>query len=277
MKLRAQFPGRSYLLFLLALIIPCILAAVPAILAVYGKEELSQAFEWVSHTSKVQREIEQAEVALLDAETGQRGFLLTGNRSYSEPALAAAEQMSREVTALRALTADNTTQRKELEKLEPHLASRIDLIKQTIALRTNGRNEEAMALVMNGRGKTEMDAVRAGLDRMAAEENRLLSVRTARLEEMAHKATLLMFALALLTALFALTIFVMLRRILRLQGLVTICAWSRTVEYEGKWLSFEEYLLQRFNISTSHGISPSEMERVFSSLPEEERGKENDE
>lgn len=42
----------------------------------------------------------------------------------------------------------------------------------------------------------------------------------------------------------------------RLNDLVTICAWSRTVEYEGEWLSFEEYLRRRFEVNVTHGISP---------------------
>ena len=49
----------------------------------------------------------------------------------------------------------------------------------------------------------------------------------------------------------------------QLNTLVTICAWSRTVEYQGEWISFEQYLLRRFNISTSHGISPAEAEKLF--------------
>lgn len=49
----------------------------------------------------------------------------------------------------------------------------------------------------------------------------------------------------------------------RVQALVTVCAWSRTVEYEGEWISFEKYLLKRFNVNTSHGISPAEAEKMF--------------
>ncbi len=52
----------------------------------------------------------------------------------------------------------------------------------------------------------------------------------------------------------------------RVDTLVTICAWSRTVMYEGEWISFEEYLLRRFNINTSHGISPTEAEKISKQL-----------
>jgi len=52
----------------------------------------------------------------------------------------------------------------------------------------------------------------------------------------------------------------------RVAGLVTVCAWSRTVEYQGEWISFEEYLKRRFNIDTSHGISPDEAQKAFGDL-----------
>ena len=52
----------------------------------------------------------------------------------------------------------------------------------------------------------------------------------------------------------------------RVSDLVTICAWSRTVEYQGEWISFEQYLLRRFNLNTSHGISPEEAKKAFGEL-----------
>jgi hypothetical protein len=56
----------------------------------------------------------------------------------------------------------------------------------------------------------------------------------------------------------------------RVTGLVTICAWSRTIEYQGEWLSFEEYLKRRFNIDTSHSISPGAAQKVFEDLDRKE-------
>jgi hypothetical protein len=58
----------------------------------------------------------------------------------------------------------------------------------------------------------------------------------------------------------------------RVSGLVTMCAWSRTIEYQGEWLSFEHYLKRRFNIDTSHGISPAEAERFFEQMKASDQG-----
>ncbi len=38
---------------------------------------------------------------------------------------------------------------------------------------------------------------------------------------------------------------------------VTLCAWTRTVRYEGEWISVETYLQRRYGVRTSHGISPA--------------------
>jgi hypothetical protein len=49
----------------------------------------------------------------------------------------------------------------------------------------------------------------------------------------------------------------------RTKTLVTMCAWSNTIEYQGEWISFEQYLKRRFNIEASHGISPDERRKVI--------------
>lgn len=58
----------------------------------------------------------------------------------------------------------------------------------------------------------------------------------------------------------------------RVDVLVKICAWTRTVEYQGEWISFEQYLRRRFGIETTHGISPAEAQRQFDKLKRDERG-----
>ncbi len=54
----------------------------------------------------------------------------------------------------------------------------------------------------------------------------------------------------------------------RVNELAHICAWSRTVEYEGEWISFEQYLERRFHQKTTHGISPTEAARMLATLKE---------
>ena len=57
----------------------------------------------------------------------------------------------------------------------------------------------------------------------------------------------------------------------KVSGFVTMCAWSRIVEHQGEWISFEEYLTRRFGIHTSHGLSPDEAEKFRARLDEARR------
>lgn len=52
----------------------------------------------------------------------------------------------------------------------------------------------------------------------------------------------------------------------RVEEFVTMCARSRTVEYEGEWITFELYLKRRFNLDTSHGVSPAVAEKAIAEL-----------
>lgn len=53
----------------------------------------------------------------------------------------------------------------------------------------------------------------------------------------------------------AVACWVLVRRMQELEGLITVCAWTRRVQWEGRWITFEEYLIKRFNLRCTHGIS----------------------
>jgi CHASE3 domain sensor protein len=73
--------------------------------------------EWVRHTADVQHRIARVLTFLLDAETGQRGYLVTGDDSYLEPFNRAAPSVENEIDNLRAATADNETQQRRVAAL----------------------------------------------------------------------------------------------------------------------------------------------------------------
>lgn len=52
------------------------------------------------------------------------------------------------------------------------------------------------------------------------------------------------------------------RRPVGLDRWVTVCAWTRRVHWQGRWVSFEEYLAQRFDLRCTHGICEEEAERI---------------
>ncbi len=71
---------------------------------------LQDARQWVEHTLEVRNELETTLSLLKDAETGQRGFLVTGAAAYLEPYQAAVASLGQHRERLRVLTADNPKQ-----------------------------------------------------------------------------------------------------------------------------------------------------------------------
>lgn len=116
-----------------------------------------------------------------DAETGQRGFLLTGNPRYLEPYSTAVEVLPSRLRELAKLTQDNPAQQTRIALLKNHVAAKLAELKQTIDLRTTQNEAAALAVVNTDRGKAEMDAIRAQLVGMGDEEANL---RDKRLSEM---------------------------------------------------------------------------------------------
>jgi len=250
-------------LIVLGVIIPSLLIGVSAFVAYRSKRQLADSVHWVSHTLEVQRQLQLLTSLLVDAETGERGFLLTLRESYLEPYQLALDKIPRQINTLRDLTADNPGQQEQIRQVEPLVATNLAIMAQSISLQRKGEREAVLALVSMDRGKQAMDAIRARIELMQREESRLLVTRQQILATRARFNAGFLSCLLVLNLLFAAAVLLVLRRLSRIESLVKICAWSGRVEYQGQWISFEQYLRRRFNFRVSHGISPTEAGKVF--------------
>jgi PAS domain S-box-containing protein len=145
---------------------------------------------------------------LKDAETGQRGFLLTGKEHYLEPysqALTAIPEMLRKLH-IQALQRPDQTQR--LKALDGLISAKLAELKDTIELRRSGRAEEALAIVDGGNGKALMDEIRdrsAIMDKVAEDRLSQFSAEagrsTARLRWVSTSGSALLLVFLCLAAL----------------------------------------------------------------------------
>jgi CHASE3 domain sensor protein len=216
----------------------------------------------VTHTLEVERAVQNLLNSLVDAETGQRGFLLTQRAVYLEPYDAGRARIAQQLAELRRMTADNPAQQERLTQVEPLIRDRMGVLAETIAMENRGDHEGALALVNSDRGKSTMDKIRAVLKLMSDDEHRLLWIRQRQFTKDAARSTALLYTLLGASAVCALFVLFLLRRLSRIEPIVNMCAGSRTIEYGGEWLSFEQYLKRRFNIETTHRMSPAEFERA---------------
>lgn len=99
--------------------------------------------------------------SLNEAETGQRGFLLTGRESYLAPYNDADAGIPQMLQRLRSATASQPEMARPLDRLEPLVADKLAELRKTVALRRANQLAEALAEVDTGRGKADMDAIRA--------------------------------------------------------------------------------------------------------------------
>jgi methyl-accepting chemotaxis protein len=139
--------------------------------------KLTSTSEWVTHTHEVLEHIAGVLNLLKDAETGQRGYLITGDEAFLDPYHSGSSGVLDVVKELRKLTADNPKQQKRIDAAEPLVASKLAELKQTIDLRRSGNLDEAVKLVRGAEGKRLMDEIRRILDEMDNEERGLLQQR----------------------------------------------------------------------------------------------------
>jgi len=155
------------------------LVVVAGISSGYMALRADDAARLVTHTL---RQLQTATVLLSemqDAETGQRGFLLTGDSKYLEPFANAEASTPKTVAQLRQLTAGEAGQRDRLNRITPLVDAKLSELEQTIALARARRMKDAIDIVKSDRGKVLMDRVRVELAGFSQGELDLLDKREA--------------------------------------------------------------------------------------------------
>jgi methyl-accepting chemotaxis protein len=159
--------------FALSLVLLVVIGAV----AYRSINKLTSASQWVTHTHEVLEHIAGVLSLLKDAESGQRGYVITGDEAFLEPYHTGSAEVSNVVKELRTLTADNPNQQKRIDSAEPLIAAKLTELKQTIDLRRSGNLDEVGKIVRGGEGKRVMDQLRGILQEMDNEERGLLKQR----------------------------------------------------------------------------------------------------
>lgn len=155
-------------------------ATVLAILAVAGfvsyrsTHQLIQIGSRVTHSRQVLEVLDEMLTTMDDAETGQRGYLLTRRESYLEPYQAAVIRLPKVFKKLVRLTANDPGQQHSIALLEGHVREKKDELATTISLEKANRPAAVSQLILSGRGKKDMDDVRVLIQQMKkTEENRM--------------------------------------------------------------------------------------------------------
>lgn len=227
-----------------------------------------ESFEWVSHTLEVQRELATVEARMSEAEAGQRGYLLTGHTSFLEPYTAAKKDVGARLANLRRLVSDNPAGLRRLLSIESTSRAKIAELDSRINLARAGKRDEAINTVTMAHSDSLMTEIRSGLQGMTNDEATNLRDRQQFLVRELRRGDMVSLGLAGALLVMLIALIVIARGAEHYRNLVTLCAWSRLVEFEGEWISFEEYLRRKFDISATHGISPDALSQIEVGLEE---------
>jgi signal transduction histidine kinase len=153
------------------------LLALAGLAAIAGGFTAAQADRSSTHSLEVRQVDARLFSAVQDAETGQRGFLLTGDPDYLTPFTRAQADLPQLRAELRDLTRDNPAQEARLNRLFPLIDAKMAELAQIVELRNDGHADAALATVRSNRGREMMQRIRAADEEFDLAEARLLSER----------------------------------------------------------------------------------------------------
>ncbi|HEV2348660.1 MAG TPA: diguanylate cyclase [Terriglobia bacterium] len=192
-----------------------VVVAVIAFIAIQTTRKLIDDNYWVNHSEEILVELNSTLSTLVEAETGQRGYVITGDEQFLAPYEAAATEIQDHVARLQRLAEDNPSKQLQIPVLARKIKEKMDFNEVVIETRKAKGFEAASLLISSKKGRGEMDDLRRMIADMSKLEIELLRVRTDASEHTASKAMITMFALALLTVVLVSTAYSLMRRDVR--------------------------------------------------------------
>jgi methyl-accepting chemotaxis protein len=136
---------------------------------------LVRATQLVTHTREVLENLEALFSGIIEAETGERGYVITGEEAFLQPYTAALDEIDFHLKRVTFLTADNPQQQALVARLQPLIRSRLDLLKSNIALRSTAGFDSARQRIAGGDGKRATREIGAIITGMKDREEMLLT------------------------------------------------------------------------------------------------------
>jgi len=158
-------------------VVLAVIVLVNAVISYRAVRTVADNDHWVSHSREVSNELTTTLSLVTDAETGTRGFIITGDEKHLEPYNLAVKEIDQHVARVKELTADNAEQRQRIPKLQELIARRLNSFKngQTVFREQGFAGIEKT--IPGGRGKEDMDELRGVIADMRHTEDQLLAER----------------------------------------------------------------------------------------------------
>ena len=255
-------PRASKILFFTGMCISLLALIVMSWLVHQTSEQFRDSFFQVGHTYKVLNLVQQTQFHLQDAETERRGYLLTGGDDYLNSYGRAMTVVRNDIDQLKSLVQVRAGQQTNILALQSLITERLGINPDTIA-GSKGNMHDVLAVTLTDEGKNTMEKIGRVLFQMGQEEEYSLNIHQQRAEADSISSQVTSVVLIGTVVMVLIFIVIILRRLEKLQQVVTICAWTGQVKYEDEWVRLDEYLQRRFGLSVSHGLSQEAAEKMI--------------
>ena len=179
-----------------------------AFISYNNSEKFKETNQWVNHTQEVLYEFEQILVYCIDAETGERGYVITGNEKYLEPYRNASTKIYEHLNKVDVLTKDNPLQQKNIQPVREQAGRLTAALSASIDVRRTAGFEQARQMVMTDQSKEALDKIRNNIQRAKDIEEALLAKRKQASEEDARKFNLIFIALVVIIVIVLIIVYV---------------------------------------------------------------------
>lgn len=212
----------------------------------------------VEHTQIIMNNLQKVHSTVVDAETGQSGFLLTKDSSFLDPLLIAREELPIILDSLKKLTSDNVIQTHRIDTLKAVIWDRLHIMEEIIN-RAPLLDTETLTTRLK-QGKAKMDDFRSVINVIMAQERALLTIRAQKKLEFEKITPSYFKAIISITAIVSLISFILL-----MQELKQRTAAQNLLETRFHALNRSSAELQQIAYVTSHDLQePLRKIRTFS-------------
>jgi len=190
-----------------------VLAGV-AVFSFRNSEKFIDTNQWVNHTHEVLYEFDQVLAATVDAETGTRGFVITGDEAFLEPYQSAKSRLRDHLEKVKSLTLDNPVQQKNIDALQKQVEIVLKAREDLTDLRKKDF-EKAKEIILSGKEKQLQDEIRRMVANCKSIEDKLLEERSKSSEEDAKNFNLIFIILLFVIAVVLISVYFIINTNLR--------------------------------------------------------------
>jgi len=185
-------PGRSLPLYQTLLCAVCVLILVlNGVSLMRNLDGLKEANARQAQADRVSARLQYVNLLVTDADSGLRGYFLSGSDTYLGPLRTAEHELDGQFGVLKDLLADYPSQLRNLAQLQTLVRRRMDLMNQALEVYRHGGLKDIVAIARTQEDPTQMDEIRLQVVIMTGEQNELLAARGAAFYDRYQRTALL--------------------------------------------------------------------------------------